>query len=582
MRVIPSSIAIYFLWIIVAHRATAQKIQFSPLQQHKLLWADTVYREATQKKDPLLLAEAYYLYGKTYEGAGDLLTSQRWLLKSLAILEPRGDSFHLCRLYCRLALNEMQLWHYAQTRHYLFRAQGVAYRTKDEKALNLVIGNMIGFYERDWSQGGKKTGVPVPNRDSAAHYLALTNAHFHTLSAKDSVAKLDYYLLVGRKTWTQKKDTNSVAYFEKALKLAIQQNEPTWQFRIMNEMANLYIDMNRPEKAWKVLQEAERFLDKSAFKHGINDRHNLELAYKAYFVSIGDWHNAYKHAEKLYDFERVSFVSDRDGAVTRLSLEYETEKKEALLKAQQQELSLRAENLRVNRWFVWVLSCSLLLVTATSIVFYRLYRKNQRISQHNAELVREQNHRVKNNLQVVSSLLSLQSGRLVDASARSAMEESQLRVETMAILQRHLYDGEGLMMVNLGDFVTQVVDSVTQTYGFDDVQLSFSIQSLELPVGKALPIGLIINELTTNACKYAFPACTSPRLEINFSKSRNLAMLEVNDNGPGMNPLPYTREKTLSGGFGMRLIRIQVEQLYGTFKFFNNNGTSFQMQFKIA
>ncbi len=150
----------------------------------------------------------------------------------------------------------------------------------------------------------------------------------------------------------------------------------------------------------------------------------FENTYLQYYKAIGNWKQAYEHVEKLHKLEKNQFLADREGAVSRLGIEYETEKKEALLKSQQKELALSNENQTIQRRFLVALSFLLIGAAVAIVVVYRLYRKNQQISQQNATLVREQNHRVKNNLQVVSSLLTLQSNRLTDEIAKRAVEDT--------------------------------------------------------------------------------------------------------------------------------------------------------------
>ncbi|MFD2936407.1 sensor histidine kinase [Spirosoma flavum] len=217
-----------------------------------------------------------------------------------------------------------------------------------------------------------------------------------------------------------------------------------------------------------------------------------------------------------------------------------------------------------------------------SIVFFRLYRKNQCIGATNAELVKEQNHRVKNNLQIVSSLLSLQANRLTDESAKNAVAEGQLRVEAMAILHRQLYDGDQLAMINPAEFIPELVDMVLQTFGYTHVRLVYDIDAFVLPADSALPVSLILNELTTNACKYAFPDHPDPVFHVSCRQKKNQIDLLVADNGPGMLPqFPIDARSTSSTSFGMRLIQMQVDQLRGMYTFAKQTGTVFTLTFTV-
>ncbi len=213
-----------------------------------------------------------------------------------------------------------------------------------------------------------------------------------------------------------------------------------------------------------------------------------------------------------------------------------------------------------------------------SVLFYRLSQKNKRLSVHKAALVREQNHRVKNNLQLVSSLLNLQLNRLRDPAAQSALKESQLRIEVMGLLQRKLYDGNYLMAVEMQPFVREVVEMVLKTFGLKNVEVYYQIPAtLTLPADYAMRIGLIINELTTNSCKYAVPNHPSPQLRIEAHLTDKTFKLCLADNGT----IPKTAQPK-SDSFGLRLVEMQVEQLYGTYRFEYIDGTIFDMSFDLV
>ncbi|KAA9353937.1 sensor histidine kinase [Larkinella humicola] len=553
---------------LVAGRA--QQPHYLKLQSHKLLYADTVYREATAKKDSMLLAEAYYLYGKTYEASGDLLTAHRWFLKSLKITEPRGDSFDLVRLYVRLSGTQEN----RQDRlSYAYRALEMAGRIHSDKALIRAYGCLMGFYVYNGPDGAK------PQPDSVMHYYRKINQLAHKL--KDTVTRIENHLAVGRFWRSVGQNQTGTDYLKKALELATQQKEQGSRMRLMLELASAYTSMGQPRQAWSFLSQAQHLLNQSPFiDHFIN--YSFESNYQSYYQSIGDWKRAYVHSEKLRQIERDNYTVDHAGAISRLNMEYKAGQKDALLKAQQQELALRSETLFFQQRLTWAVSALLLVTVVTSVVFFRLYRKNQRISARNAELVKEQNHRVKNNLQVVSSLLNLHSRQLVDETARKAVEESQLRVQAMALLHRRLYDGEGLVTVNLPDFIPELVESVIRTFGYSGIQTIYNLEEIELPATHALSLGLIVNELTTNACKYAFPDHPDPVFRVMSRRQGNALLLIVTDNGPGL-PLSQTGTAIFreSKTFGMRLIQIQVDQLYGSCQFHSEEGTRFEMQFKI-
>lgn len=551
-----------------------------PLQPHKIQYALQVEREAIARKDSNKLAEAYYLYGKTYESAGAFITAQRYFLNSLHILERRGDSYELGRLYLRLATTEWVARRHKARLQFLYQASGVFQRTNSDRGKSQAYNALSEYYATDWSDGGKRINAPRPIRDSALYYakkgeylLLKRNDSLEIAGVKQSIAH-QYRVRDARL---------ALPYFQAALGIYQQHKKYGNIVSVFLDLSSTYLQLGEIDRAYQPLNQAQKLISEKKLKvYYIQVQ--LEDGYMNYYQAAGNWKQAFLHSQRLLQLERSTFEANRDGALSRLSVEYETEKKEAQLKQQQKELALRAENLRNQQRFLLAMGALLLVTIGMSIVFFRLYRKNQRISRRNAELVKEQNHRVKNNLQVVSSLLSLQSNRLADAVAQKAVEESQLRVETMAILHRKLYDGDGLVVVNLPEFISELVERVLQTFGYGFVIPQLDLSPIDLSADHALPVGLIINELTTNACKYAFPDNADPVFRVATKQTQHQIELIVSDNGPGFKGKPLPDPTTnRPKSFGLRLIHMQVEQLRGTYRFYadNSTGTTFTMSFSV-
>lgn len=551
-----------------------------PLQQHKILYADTVYREATFKKDSVLLAEAYYLYGKAYEAAGDHLTAKRYYLKSLAIMEPRESSLLLAKLYNRMITFEHKSESYTGVKRYSYFMLNIALEIKSDLFLEQAYGSLLGLYSKDWSQEGKFPNLPAPNKDSIAYYKASLNRIQYkrvadTLNYTDNdlyllqMRILDAYLLSGKKEYRA-----SNTQLQSAIQLATKLNRKTMLIDCMELLARNYIHTKQFVLAGRLLHEAELMLNESAFRDSYVSKHRIWNACKDYFIALGDWQKAYIYAEKLHELEALDYKSNRDGAVTRLHIEYETEKKELLLKAREEELMLRAKNERISRWFNGLLIILLVITAGVTGFFYKLYHKNRRISRQNEILIREQNHRVKNNLQSISSLLSLQSRELQDSKALEVINESRNRVESMAILHRKLYKDHFAGSAFLPDFLEEIAENVLNAYGLSRVTLETEVEPLHLDANRAVHLGLILNEVMTNACKYAFPSHPEPTLLIicKTTPAREIS-LYVADNGRTVYS-PHSGK-----GFGTQLIEIEVEQLYGKYQFSYHHGTVFTMTF---
>jgi two-component sensor histidine kinase len=205
------------------------------------------------------------------------------------------------------------------------------------------------------------------------------------------------------------------------------------------------------------------------------------------------------------------------------------------------------------------------------------YKNEVAAAQHIKLLMKELHHRVKNNLQIVSSLLSLQSFRIKDQTAIDAVKEGQHRIEAMSLIHQKLYIQDNITQVNIKEFITDIAESLMEAYGFNknNFQMEIFVSEEFLDVDKAIPLSIIINELITNAFKYAYKTIDYPELKIYFTKKSNKATLFVSDNGVGIDEDAWKN----NDGYGKELVQTFTEQLSGTLTLIVNNGTAFQIEF---
>ncbi|MGB9978280.1 PAS domain S-box protein [Methanobacterium sp.] len=199
-------------------------------------------------------------------------------------------------------------------------------------------------------------------------------------------------------------------------------------------------------------------------------------------------------------------------------------------------------------------------------------------------LLREIHHRVKNNLQIIISLLSLQKRYIKDNETRNILEESQNRVKSMAMVHEKLYNSESLVKIDFKEYIKDLTDSLFLTYKISPyvVKLNKKIDNIFFDVNTAIPCGLIINELVTNSLKHAFPQTTDPEsknneIQIKLLQSQNNFVLIVSDNGLG---LPENIDFKSTESLGLRLVNSLVRQLDGDIKIDRTEGTKFKIIFK--
>jgi PAS domain S-box-containing protein len=196
-------------------------------------------------------------------------------------------------------------------------------------------------------------------------------------------------------------------------------------------------------------------------------------------------------------------------------------------------------------------------------------------------LLHEIHHRVKNNMQVINSLLKLQANNIEDQHVKSILKDSQSRVYAMSAVHETLHGSENLSEIDLQTYLSKITTSVFQTYSANQsrVKLNCDIENSPIIVNQAYPIGLIINELISNALKYAFPEDRTGEISVSMKKTGNERELTVMDDGVGISDgFDWKNSKSL----GLKLVRTLVEnQLDGSIDMESNNGTKFTIKFNI-
>lgn len=195
-------------------------------------------------------------------------------------------------------------------------------------------------------------------------------------------------------------------------------------------------------------------------------------------------------------------------------------------------------------------------------------------------LLKELHHRVKNNLQLVSSLIRLRSDTLADADARQAFDELSLRVNSLASIHEELYQATSLDRIDLGEYARSVVDQVVGLYPVNlAVDVNTTAEGVVAPVEVSVPFGLILSELVLNSVKHAFPGSRSGRLSVAVTSHGEEAQLVVADDGVG---IPAERDLEQEGGLGLDLVNSLCEQLDAELELRRGEGTTWVVTFPLS
>lgn len=248
-----------------------------------------------------------------------------------------------------------------------------------------------------------------------------------------------------------------------------------------------------------------------------------------------------------------------------------------IISSQQKEISQQRKEQSLT---VGVIALLFVLLVFSMISYRNRSRSNRLLAMKNAEnelLLKEIHHRVKNNLEVVHSLLALQSAQIDDPKTREAMQEGQNRVRSIGIVHQKLYQGENPGLIEMKEYFLDLSESILDSFGAEErVTIELAMEKLSVDIDTAVPLGLIVNELLTNSLKYAFPEGQVGKVRIKLEKQTNgILHLEVSDNGVGKSG------KVHGTGFGGQLIALLTRQLSGKMREEIKNGTRVFFDFKV-
>ncbi|MCZ4409004.1 hypothetical protein O3Q51_09305 [Cryomorphaceae bacterium 1068] len=332
-----------------------------------------------------------------------------------------------------------------------------------------------------------------------------------------------------------------------------------------SSLCDILLEMERYPEA---IEQANLILaDKdlhNSLSHQQNAHETLARAYEAmgnYRLGL-EQQKAYKLiSDSILNEDILETVAEKDAKFDLA----EQRNKVALLDTQN---SAAAEVIAQKNKTIWIGAAALIIFGLLILGLYILVRKylRQKMALSSALsakelLLKEIHHRVKNNLQIVSSLLSLQSRSVSDAGVLQAINEGKSRVRSMALIHQNLYKGENLTGVAVKPYLEKLSAELLSTYKIesDEIELKLDIDPFSLDVDTLVPLGLIINELITNSLKYAFSQSETAEgtIAIALREEGNTLLLEVSDTGKGYD----TKVNSESEGFGQKLITSLSRQL---------------------
>ncbi|PCJ91613.1 MAG: histidine kinase [Flavobacteriaceae bacterium] len=535
---------------------------FHPKVDTALILAKQSLDIAIRINNPILKAKAWEVISDKERILGNNQKSYQATFNALQVYESFKMIEEQAASYAQLANNYMIDKEYIESIKYLEKAISI-YEVSDEYGnkifaiLNLgEMHRLAGNLETAKVSFKKVLNINIKIKSEAAKSYSLGNLGM-VYSSQDSLQLAKENLQEAIAILTQLDDIYATSVF-------------------LAELGDVFQKERNPKAAEEKLLEALTMAQESGLKEQIRD---FSDKLTRFYEGQGEYSKALQY-QKLFQVYQDSLVNKTNiQEIERLKAGYEIDQRES-------QIGLLNTLNTKQKYLLWTLGSG---AFATLVFLYLIFKVNKRVKKANIRLteqkvviaqreqektllLRELNHRIKNNLQLISSLLNLQSNELSGHPAKDALVTGQYRVEALSLVYRKLYQEGAESKVELKDYIEELVLGLFHSY---DISFTPEINVVPITIGidTAVPIALIINELVTNAIKYAYKNNNKPTLKICVKNRNNEVTIDILDNGEGFTK----KEQYKSNSLGIKLVTSLAIQLGGELKLMQNTGTHWKL-----
>jgi two-component sensor histidine kinase len=568
-------------------------------------------KAAIQRSDLKTLASIYTAFSEYYRYNQDFVLAQHYIDLSLRILErstlygdqamayniqaeiyrTKGDYENALKVYTKTARIAYQILD-SNRIGYCFSRMGYIYYMQDDfYHAEIYLVKSLELAEKVKGRHLKLFALKaladmysnIGNIDKCKEYtrLCLTAG----VELEDPTAEaLAYSALSNLFYRTHQKDSAAI-YADKAYVIAKENND---DINILNAILNklpLEFENDQFEQVIRLTKEGIELVKQTETMEHLRDLYKYQyqsyeetgrnadafIAFKKYKMYEDSLQNTNVNVGLHTSLLEMSY-QDKHLTDTLIYLENtQRAEQEILLQKQRSEFFIAIGLIVAGLLFIIIF-----IIWTTSIKRKKMNFSLAESNQDKELLLKEIHHRVKNSLQTVSSLLNLQKTKADNGILHALIDESQLKINNIAIVHELLYQSSSFRKINLKDYVNKLTDHIRTTYADEKKEINIikNIEPIEISLDKSVPLALIINEIVTNSFKYAFNNRESGIIEINCRKTDNRVWVEIKDNGVGL-----PDHQSVDTGMGFVLIEGFVRQLKGELNYGTNNGCFFVFSF---
>ncbi len=496
-----------------------------------------------------MIEEGYHGLGTMYSMMSDFDKAIAYYFKSIEAAEHCGNHKGIVLTRQNIGNCFMKAKNYEMARKTIEETYQMALALNDSIRLGAVL-TVYGNIE-----------VETGNLELALQKHLIAKQIFEKYKKKNRIA--ESLAAIGEIYFKQKNYPVATQYWKECLLLE-SAFSPYLSASLPNKMGNLYAATQKNNLAINAFEKSLKLTNQLGFREVARENY---LALADIYKKSGQYNTAFEALKKANLLSDSLFQEDKQKNMTYAQFHFDVQKRDLEIESQKHDL----ENAKYIRY---ILGLGLLILSVLLFFTWKQMKAKQKAQQKSELMLKELHHRVKNNLQTVTSIMRMQARQVENKDTLNVLNESRQRIEAISMLHQQLYREEDIQVINIQAFLEDLIEKLAFTYNFpiDMVNQHIEVVQDYIDIDTALPIALIINELVTNSFKHAFQNDIQPNLSIVLNNEK----LHYADNGIGLDKKDLNESsKTL----GLQLIGSLSKQLKGSFRFYNQNGLHFELLF---
>lgn len=513
--------------------------------------------------------------GAVYTQQGEYALAIEEYLNSIKILEGLNDKVGVGKSYNNIGLVYYLQGNYPQAKDYYNRALDIFKFEKDQSIIADILNNLgiISFEEGAY--------------DEALDY------HFKSLEGRRKTGNqrgiASSYTNIGDVYAEQEAINKALEYQQKALDIQRELGDKKGMLSSLQGLAKVMSLTGETKGALEYMQQVIDISSEIGARKELRDAYN---AISEIHTRSGNYKDALEYKARYAELKDELFSEQTKEIATNLEAKFENESKSKEIEILKRENEIQELQLGRNRILIISFTIGLVLALISVVLYARtnrdrknalelLQRQNENIKKQKEEkevLLKEIHHRVKNNLQVINSLIRLQCAYTDDKEALELFDECQNRIISMALIHEKMYEAHDLSNINIKEYITELAQNLLRSYRLNQhIELHIDVGIETLTLDTLIPLGLLLNELISNSLKHAFSEGQQGNIFIKLNRLEDGKFsLEIGDDGIG---LPANFSFNAANSLGMELVVTLTSQLDGKIARLEKPGTHFKIDF---